>query len=114
MIASTRDLRSSSGRLTADRIAEVFQIPLNALASSIESTRQALFKTPDSEAIQTKLFPFERIARLRRLLNAEDFQAWLNMSNDLLDGHSPIQIIKRGEAGIVADLAEDMLTGSTT
>lgn len=114
VIAATKDLRSGSSRLAADRIAEVFELSLNALASAIDSTRQALFKTPDSEAIQTKLFPFERIARLRSVLPPEDFRAWLNMSNELLDGNSPIQVIKKGKAAIVADLADDMLTGNPT
>lgn len=114
VIASTKDLRSSSGRLSADRVAEAFGLSLNALASAISRTRQSLFKTPDSEAIQEKLFPFERVARLRALLSPEDFLVWLSMSNELLDGFPPISIIKRGEAPIVADLVEDMLTGSPT
>jgi len=114
VIGATKDLRSSSGRLSAERIADAFGLTSSALAVAIGSTRQALHKTPDSETIQRKLFPFERIARLRAVLPPEDFRAWLNMSNGLLDGHSPIQIIKRGEAAVVANLAEDMLTGSPT
>lgn len=114
VIAATKDLRSSSGRLSADKIAGVFGLSLSALASSIETTRQALFKTPDAEAIQTRLSPFERIARLKALLDPDDFGAWLNMSNELLDGLSPVTVIKRGEASVVANLVSDMLTGSPT
>ena len=114
VIAATRDLRLGSGRLSAGKVAEAFGMSLNEVASILGTTRQALFKTPDSKAIQEKLAAFERVARLRALLDAEEFRAWLNMSNDLLDGLAPVELIRRGRAEVVANLAEDMLTGSPT
>lgn len=114
MIAATQDLRSASGRLSARKVADLFELSLNAIAAIFGTTRQALFKTPDSKAIQGKLAPFERIACLRTLLASEEFRAWLNMSNELLDDLVPLELIQRGQASVVADLADDMLTGSPT
>jgi hypothetical protein len=46
------------------------------------------------------------------VLSERDFRSWLNMANEQLDGRTPIDVIRGGQAGVVADLAEDMLTGS--
>ena len=112
MIASTAALRSGSGRLSAQKVAEQFGLSLAELGSLIGRSRQALWKTDDSEAIQASLLPFERIGRLRAVLPENDFRSWLNMSNEQLDEQTPIQVIRDGKAGSVADLAADMLTGS--
>lgn len=112
VIAATKDLRLASGRLSARKVGDAFGLSLNEMASILGTTRQALFKTPDSKAIQKSLFGFERVARLRTLLAPEEFGAWLNMSNEPLDGHAPLELIRQGQVVAVANLAEDMLTGS--
>lgn len=112
VIAATKDLRAGSGRLSARRVAEAFGLSLNALAKIVGSTRQALFKTPDSPAAQKGLSRFERIARLRTLLAPDEFRAWLNMPSEPLGGAAPLELVRQGRVGVVADLAEDMLTGS--
>ena len=112
VIAATADLRSESGRLSARKVAEVLGLPLSQLAAAISKSRQTLWKTDDAEAIQELLVPFERIARLRAVLSQRDFRSWLNMANEQLDGRAPIDLVRAGKAGVVADLAEDMLTGS--
>jgi hypothetical protein len=94
VIAATADLRSESGRLSARK------------------PRQSVWKTDDAEAIQERLLPFERVARLRAVLSKRDFLSWLNMANEQLDGRAPIDLVRVGQADLVADLAEDMLTGS--
>ena len=71
-----------------------------------------MWKTDDAEALQPRLFPFERIARLRAVLPASDFRSWLNMPNEELEERTPIELVRNGKAEVVADLAEDMLTGS--
>ena len=112
VIAATADLRSEAGRLSARRVAEALGVPLSQLGAAIGKPRQTLWKTDDAEALQELLRPFERVARLRAVLTERDFRSWLNMANDQLDGRTPIDVIRRGQAGVVADLAEDMLTGS--
>lgn len=114
VIAATADLRSVSGRLSAQRVATAFGLSLAELAALIGRSRQTLWKTDDAESVQEKLFPFERIVRLRAVLAESDFRSWLNMPNDQLDEETPLALIRGGEVGIVADLAEDMLTGSPT
>jgi hypothetical protein len=69
-------------------------------------------KTPDGLSIQEGLRLFERIYQLRALLSQEGFLAFLNMPNDELDGKTPLDLIRKGRPAIVADLVEDMLTGS--
>lgn len=112
VIAATAELRSESGRLSARKLAAALGLPLSQLATAIGKPRQTVWKTDDAEAIQGRLLPLERIARLRAVLSEHDFRSWLNMSNDTLDGRTPIDVIRRGQADVVADLAEDMLTGS--
>ncbi len=60
------------------------------------------------------LAPFARIVRLRTVLSGEDLQAWLHLPNELLDGRSPWAVIRSGKVDAVAELAEDMLSGSPT
>jgi Antitoxin Xre/MbcA/ParS C-terminal toxin-binding domain len=112
VIAATADLRSESGRLSARKVAEAMGLPLSQLAAAIGKPRQSVWKTDDAEAIQERLLPFERVARLRAVLSKRDFLSWLNMANDQLDGRTPIDLLRVGRADLVADLAEDMLTGS--
>lgn len=112
VIAATADLRSESGRLSARKVAEAMGLPLSQLAAAIGKPRQSVWKTDDADAIQEPLRPFERIARLRTVLSERDFLSWLNMANDELDDRTPIDVIRGGQAAVVADLAEDMLTGS--
>ena len=111
-IAATADLRAASGRLSARRVAEAFGLTLSQLAAGIGKARQTVWKTDDAEALQPRLFPFERIARLRAVLSDADFRSWLNMPNDQLDDRTPIELVRNGKAEVVADLAEDMLSGS--
>ncbi len=114
VIAATSGLRAESGRLSAQRIAASFGLSVAELAKLLGKSRQAVSKTADAESIQEGLAPFARIARLRAVLSDEDFRAWLHLPNELLDGHSPSTVIRDGKAGVVADLAEDMLSGSPT
>ena len=111
ILAATADLRGPSGRLSADRVAEIFGLSLAELAAIAGKSRQALSKTPDSLSAQPALRPLERAARLRAALEPAEFRQWLNCSNAELDERSPIELIRSGRADRVADLAEDILTG---
>lgn len=111
IIAATRDLRARSGKLAANLVATSFGFSVAELADLLGKSRQSVSKTPDSDALQPLLRPFERIARLRAILDDEDFRSWLHLANAELEGRTPVDVIRAGNASVVADLAEDMLTG---
>jgi len=114
VIAATADLRAPSGRLSAQTISEAFSLSGAELARLIGRKRQTVSKTDDAKSLQAALRPFERIARLRSVLAEVDFRSWLNMPNEQLDKLSPLDVIRQGKAGAVADLAENMLLGNPT
>ncbi|HVS65109.1 MAG TPA: MbcA/ParS/Xre antitoxin family protein [Thermoanaerobaculia bacterium] len=113
-LAATADLRAPSGRLSAERIAAVFGLSIAELGALIGRSRQSLSKTKDSASIQRDLQPFERIAQLRAVLSSSDFRAWLNRPNEHLDGQAPLDLVRGGHAAAVADLVDDMISGSPT
>lgn len=113
IVAATSDLRSSSGRLAADKIGDRFGLSQAQIASFLGKSRQSVSKTPDAPALQDGLAPFERIARLGAVLPPEDFRKWLNMENEHLDDLRPLDVIRDHGPQVVADLVHDMLTGST-
>jgi cell division protein ZapA (FtsZ GTPase activity inhibitor) len=112
VIEATDDLRAKSGKLSADKVASVFGLSVAELAALVGRTRQTASKTPDADSLQTLLQPFERVARVRTVLNQNDFRKWLRLANDELDGRTPFEMIREGKVAVVADLVEDMLTGS--
>ena len=112
VIESTANLRSSAGKLSATNIADAFGLSVAELATLLGRRRQAVSKTPDADSLQPLLRPFERTARLRATLPADDFRKWLHLANDQLGDRTPLERIRDGKVGAVADLVEDMLTGS--
>lgn len=114
VIESTADLRTSSGRLSAANIAEAFSLSIAELAALVGRSRQAVSKTPDADSLQPLLRPFERTARLRATLSMGEFRQWLHLANDQFDDRTPLDLIRDGKVGVIADLVQDMLTGSPT
>lgn len=112
VLAATADLRSASGKLSAERVAEVFGLSKAELAGLLHRSRQSVWKTPDADSLQEPLRPFERVARLRAALSAGDFRKWLHLANRELGNRTPIDWIREERAPAVADLVEDVLTGS--
>lgn len=112
VVAATADLRAESGRLSAQKVAEAFGLSLAEVAALLKKKRQAVWKTDDAESLQGGLRPYERIARLRAVLTGSDFRRWLNQPARQLEERSPLDVIRGGEVGVVADLADDMLTGA--
>ncbi len=112
VIEATEDLRQNSGKLSANNVASVFGLSVAELAALIGRTRQALSKTPDANSLHPLLQPFERVARLRAVLSKEEFRQWLHLANDDLEGRTPLELIRLGKVAVVAELVEDMLTGS--
>lgn len=113
-IAETSEsLRAESGRLDANRVAGAFGVSVADLARQIGRTRQSVSKTPDAETLQPLLRPYERIARLRAVLEEAPFKAWLNTPNEHLEEEaSPLDYIRAGAQGPLASFAENMLTGA--
>ena len=112
VIEATSDLRAKSGKLSANNVASVFGLSVAELAALVGRTRQTASKTPDADSLQPLLQPFERVARVRAVLSQNDFRKWLHLANDELDGRTPFDVIRDGKVALVADLVEDMLTGS--
>lgn len=109
---ATKRLRAESGRLDANQVCELFGYKRAELARLLGTTSQALSQTPDSKNLQTKLAPFERIARLL-VLNKDvaNFRKWLNAPNSELGEESPLTIIKQNGPEPIALLVENILTG---
>lgn len=115
IVAATKDLRAAGGNLSAAKIAKLFGVSVSHLAQWLGRTRQAVSKTPDADSLQGELSHFERIARLRAVLeDPNDFRKWLRMANKELEGRTPLQLLDEGRWEVLADLVEDMLTGSPT
>jgi hypothetical protein len=112
VIEATADLRAASGKLSATNVASVFGLSLAELAALAGRTRQTASKTPDADSLQPLLQPFERVARVRAVLGDNDFRKWLHLANDELNDRTPLEAIRHGKVAAVADLVEDMLTGS--
>ena len=57
------ELRNTrSGRLDANKISKVFDVPMSTIAKCLGRVRQTIEKTPDSVSSQPGLYQFERIA----------------------------------------------------
>ena len=109
----TRDLRLSNGNLSADRVAKVFGVSISQLAKWMGRTRQSVSKTPDAESLQEALGYFERIARLRQVTrDASEFRKWLRAPQASVAGENPMELLRRGEWQALADLVDDILTGT--
>jgi CheY-like chemotaxis protein len=107
------ELRADSGRLNAKLVAEMFGLSIPVLASIIKAGEQALYKTPDSMAVQSKLIDFERIAwgLLKLTGSVKGLRIWLNAPNPELDKELPIDYIKEGHVEDIAAMVEDVLLG---
>ena len=110
----TKDLRTERGNLSAQLIADLYNVPQAELANWLGRKKQSVFKTSDADSLQPSLEYFERIARLRIALSNQDFRKWLRMPNELLDGETPLALIAQGKWQLVADFVADMITGSPT
>ena len=122
--AATTDLSArlrdaASGRLDARKISELLGITLTDLATKVCGvTKQALSQSPTSTGIQEKLQPLEEVALLLHWCGGDEakLRAWLHRPNrdfPEVGGKtpSPLDLILRGHAGIVARKVLNLLTG---
>jgi hypothetical protein len=112
VMAATKDLREETGKLSAAKVATAFGLSVAELASILGRSRQAVSKTPAADALQEDLRAFERVARLRAILDSAEFRQWLHSESADLEGRTPLERIREGHVVVVADLVEDLLTGS--
>jgi hypothetical protein len=112
VLQATQDLRVANGKLSAAAVADAFGLKLSQLAKWLGRTRQALNKTPDADSLQDELAFFERVARLRALVPKDEFLKWLRMPNAKLDNKKPLELLASGRRQVMADLVDDMLTGT--
>lgn len=108
----------ANGRLDAIKIAKYFAMSLSELATIVDLPKATLHKTPDGKKSQAALEPFEKIARLRILMNEDDQKVrnWLNTPNEELakvkGRHpSPMDIIRAKHPEIIAGMVERAFTG---
>jgi hypothetical protein len=111
MVQIGRNLRNKEGRLSADRVADLYAVSGSKLAEWLGRKRQTVNKTPDAELLQEPLEFFERVARLTTVLDAPQFRKWLRVPNKALEGKRPLELMASRDWQVVADLVDDMLTG---
>jgi hypothetical protein len=115
VVASSTDLREANGNLSAARVARVFGTSLSQLADWLGRSKQAVSKTPDADSLQAELAYFERVARLRMMVDGNaEFRKWLRMPHELLQDKSPLDLLAKKQWQMVADYVEDALTGAPT
>lgn len=106
---------SKSGRLDAERIAEIFGIALSDIARAVNKSYSTVHKTPDSPALQNALYSFERIAAAVKTITGGELEPglkiWLNAPNKAFPKDLPVDLIKQGHANMLADMLEDVLLG---
>lgn len=102
----------SSGQLSPRKVASAFDLSVGELAALIRKKEHSRSTAQDAGSVQSALEPFEHVARLRLVLKGGDFVSWLRKANDELDGRTPRELILEGKIALVAELVEDMLTGS--
>ena len=107
------ELRSTSGRIDARRVAEYLGVPLSQLADTIRVKYASLHKTPDAPRVQEKLGPIVRVLELADLAfgNEEQVRMWLNRPLRELEDESPLATILAGEHGAVETLLENARLG---
>jgi hypothetical protein len=106
----------STGRLSAQAVADMLGISVTALAKSIKLTPSALSKRPNAKAAQRSLRELEfSIAALRRLLGSDaSMRAWLNAPNADLGQEPPIHLLTKGSANEFAGYIKSALAGQPT
>ena len=117
---STRLRDPATGRLDARKLAELLGMSSTALATKVCGvTKQAINQSPASAGIQEKLQPLEDIAQLLFWCGGDEsrLRAWLNRPNrDFPDVNgkvpSPMDLILRGHAEIVAQEVQNLRVGN--
>lgn len=110
---------SATGRLDAIAIADLFGISRANIARLCGVSTQGIEQDSSSTAIQAKLQPLEDIAQALLIWcsgREAKFRAWLNRPNrdfPAMDGQkpSPLNLILRGHAELVAWKVHNLLTG---
>jgi len=104
---------SKSGRIDAKLIADFFQLSVAKVAKIVGSESKTVHKTPDAVRIQSGLSVFLRVASalMDNYGSKDKAKIWLNTPNPDLDNLQPLEVIKKGQCEVIAELLEDALLG---
>jgi hypothetical protein len=115
MDALTTDLRDdASGRVSAEKIVDLFGINLATLSRAAGISKQGLAQKPDSVKAQGILRLFERIARLRshpQFKEPAALKKWFRKPLPIFSNHSAEELFEAGKLDVVAEKVDQMLTG---
>ena len=102
-----------TGRLDASRVADAYQVSLNALAGGLKITQSALSKRPTAAAAQGGLRELEFTwATLLDLLHTDErARGWLNTGRADLSGRAPIDLLTDGSAESLANYIRSVVAG---
>jgi len=102
-----------TGRIDTTKVSDMFAVPVTHVAEMLSAKPVTVHKTPDAPALQEKLGQLERIAAglLRLTGSVEGLRMWLNAPNQDLDRKIPLDLLRGGQADVVANLLEDVLLG---
>jgi CheY-like chemotaxis protein len=103
----------ATGRLDARLIADALGVQLATLAPVLKADRKAVYRTSDGARLQRALLPLKAVlVRLSEIYPEPAHQrAWLNQPVDDLEGETPLRVILRGDASVIADLLANALVG---
>jgi hypothetical protein len=104
---------AATGRLDARLIADALGVKFARLVRALGAAYKAVYKTPTAPRLQRQLVPIKQVlARLSEVYADPSHQrAWLNEPLDDLEGETPLHVILRGQAQVVAELLDDVLVG---
>lgn len=115
-VAHLPELHSdATGRLNAIAIANYYGLSIAEMARILKRPVTTIHRTPDSISLQTSLYPFRRIAGAASYIRGKDnlpcsLKIWLNTPNRQF-GMTPLDVIRRGKAAMLADWMEDAVLG---
>ena len=91
----------------------MFGLSVSEIARVLKRKVSTVHKTPDAVGLQQELAVFERIAAALWHLagSTEGARIWLNAPNPELEDETPANLIRAGEADVIAELLEDVLMG---
>lgn len=107
---------AKTGKLNAREIAKALGTTPARLSAATRFTYQTLRRAPSAERLQSSLVPIARVVELLDAIYPErtSQHAWLNQPLRDLEGNTPLGVILRGHASVVADLLSDALDGQPT
>lgn len=113
---SLRD--GTTGRIDAAKVAGLLGLTMTEMGKVCGVTKQAISKNPTSKRLQVKLQPLVEVARGLLWFGGDEgkFKVWLRTPNPDFPKFrgrqiSPLDVIQKGHAQVVADKVQNLLAG---